>query len=157
MHSNKNCSRSLCRNWQTNSKIYTSPLGSIAAFTSKPHSFWTPCTRTRPFFFYWIYWGDIDSQNHAGFKCTTEQNAICTLQQVSITPRKVSFHPLYPLSAHFYVPPPPFPLAIPHYCLCLSIIYIHTYTRQREKSIDIYTYLYTYTHTCIHTYIYYFA
>ena len=30
-------------------------------------------------FLNWIYWGDIDSWHHTGFKCTTWQNIICTL------------------------------------------------------------------------------
>ena len=30
-------------------------------------------SRITSFLFHWIYWGDIGSQNHTGFKCTTQQ------------------------------------------------------------------------------------
>ena len=35
----------------------------------------------RVFFLNWIKWGDIGSQSHTAFKCTTEQNIVCILQE----------------------------------------------------------------------------
>ena len=57
--------------------------------------------------------GDIGSQSHTGFKCTTQQNIICTPHRASIAPSKVSFHPHFPPSLPTSTSaPPPFPLAI---------------------------------------------
>ena len=74
---------------------------------------------------YWIYWGDIGSQNHIGFKYTTQQNIICTLHHVSIVQSKVSSHSqLSP-----FCPPPPTHIYLsrwlsPYSCLCLCVIYV---------------------------------
>ena len=64
-------------------------------------------------FLNWTYWGDIGSQSHTGFKCTTQQNIIYTLHWAPVARSKVPFHPL--LSSLCPPPPtlpPPFPLAI---------------------------------------------
>ena len=43
-------------------------------------------------YFSWVYWGDIGWQNHTGFKCTVQQNIVCTLHHAPIAPSKISFH-----------------------------------------------------------------
>ena len=67
-------------------------------------------------FLNWIYWGDIGSQNHTSFKCTTQRNITCTLHHVSIwdfTQSKVSFCPrLCPLCPPPLTPYPHLPLAV---------------------------------------------
>ena len=59
------------------------------------------------FFLIWIYLGDIDSQSHTGFKCTTQQDITCTQYCAPITP--FAYLPLLPT---------PFPLA--------GCVYSHT-------------------------------
>lgn len=56
-----------------------------------------------------MYWGDTGSQNHTGFKCTTQQNIVCMLRRAPIIPSKSLSSPLMPLGP---LPPahPPFPL-----------------------------------------------
>ena len=62
---------------------------------------------------YFFNWGDIGSQNHRGFKCTSQSNIICTLHHVPVTPSKVSFclH-LPPLCPPPTTPTAPFPLGV---------------------------------------------
>ena len=60
-------------------------------------------------FFLWIYWGDIGSQNHTGFKCTARQNITRTLHRALTTPSKVSFCCPFPPFSNIHLPPPPFP------------------------------------------------
>ena len=69
---------------------------------------------------YFFNWGDIGSQNHRGFKCTSQSNIICTLRHVPVTPSKVSFclH-LPPLCPPPTTPTAPFLWGSPHCCLCL--------------------------------------
>ena len=61
----------------------------------------------------WIYRSGIGSQNHIGFKCTTQQKTICVLHHGPIAPGKVSFRgPHFPPCPPPPTAPPPFPLAI---------------------------------------------
>ena len=72
-------------------------------------------------FLNWVYWWDIGSQNHTGFKHPTQQN-ICTLHCVPIAQCKVSFCP------HFAHPLAPFVWLSPLCCLCLCFIFLCVYS-----------------------------
>ena len=74
------------------------------------------------YLFYWIYWGEISSQNHTCFKCTTQKNFLCTLHRAPIAQSKVSFHPNFPPFDHLHLPLTPLWLS-PCFCQCLCIIY----------------------------------
>ena len=91
-------------------------------------------------FFNWIYWGGIGSQNHTGFKCTTQQNIIGTLHCVPITPREAFVSP-FSSFAHLHLPPlPPAIIPLLPVSMCLYIPYIiHA--------------IYKYIYTC-HLYLY---
>ena len=70
--------------------------------------------------------GDIGSQNHTSFKCTTQQNIICTVYHAPLTQSKVSFYPHLssPLFAFFHLPLSSFPSG--YYCtiICVCFIYV---------------------------------
>ena len=95
-------------------------------------------------FLNWIYWGYISSQNHIGFKCTTQQNIICALHHVPITPSKFSFHFHLTALVHLHLHPLPSPSGYHHIVVCVYVIcriyhevHIHMY-------VYVFIYLYRY-------------
>ena len=78
------------------------------------------------YFYNWIYWGEIGSQNHTRFKYTTQQNIIYTMHPVPIAQSRVPFQLHFP---PFCPPPPtptPFPLAATT-LLSVSKCYIYAF------------------------------
>ena len=71
----------------------------------------------------------IGSQNHIGFKCTAQQNIICTLHHAPISQAKSLSVP-FSCFVQFYLSPP-FPSVYPHTVVHVSVLHIcipHTHT-----------------------------
>ena len=73
-----------------------------------------------------MYWVDIGSQNHMGFKGTTQQNHMCTPHGALTAPSKVSFRPHPPFS-HLHLAPTLLSLLLSTHCVCASVLYIEIY------------------------------
>lgn len=77
---------------------------------------------------YWIYWGDISSQNHTGFKCTTQQNIFCSVLCTRHPEQSLSQSHSLTL-AQLHLPSLPFPYRYQAVITVLSVSmwYVHIY------------------------------
>ena len=80
------------------------------------------------YFIFIFYWGDIGPQNHTGFKSKTQQNVICTLHRVPITPSNASVCPHFAPFCPLLPTPTPFSLWLsPQCCLCSRVMYMFSF------------------------------